>query len=164
MNAAADLAAAGRALEQAYTRIGHTRMRGLPIVNPALRVELVGLRAWDGGAVGVIVTPWCMNLVVLPLPGGRDIPATPVGTVHVVRLPAGNHDLLAAQLPETGPHLSGSLCSPMGDFASQDQAVAAAREALDLLFDARPAPADAPDPAPGNQASRRGFLLGRLPR
>jgi [NiFe] hydrogenase assembly HybE family chaperone len=169
MNAAANLTMSGRALEEVYTRIWHTRMRGLPIVNLALRVELVDLRAWNGCAVGVIVAPWCMNLVVLPLPGGCDIPAAPIGSVHVVQLPSGSFDLLAAYLPEIGHHLSGSLYSPMDAFISQEAAVTAARDAMALMFDvadfpAVPAKPAHPKPETTGIASRRSFLLGRSKR
>ena len=160
------LAAAGLALEQAYEDVQRTRMQGLPIVNPALRVELVGLRAWDGLGVGVLVTPWCMNLVALPLE--RTWPATRVGTSQLLVLPSGSYDVLAADMPGAGPHLLGSLVSPMQDFGSQGDAVDAARAAMDLLFEAPEAPETPATPALAEPAAadagRRGFLLGRAPR
>lgn len=33
-------------LQQVFSRIAATRMAGLPIVNPALQVQVVGMRAW----------------------------------------------------------------------------------------------------------------------
>ncbi|MGC8732456.1 MAG: [NiFe]-hydrogenase assembly chaperone HybE [Halothiobacillaceae bacterium] len=135
MAPAEELAQIGQTLVQAYTQIQHTRMRGLPIVNSALQVEAVGLRPWGGLCVGVLVTPWCMNLLALPMPGGRALPPVPTGTACTLDLPAGRYDLLAAHLPQIGHHLSGSLYSPMDEFASQDEAVTAAYAALGLLFD-----------------------------
>ncbi len=41
------------------------RMRGLPIVNPALAVEAVGFAPWEGHWLGVMVTPWFINLTLL---------------------------------------------------------------------------------------------------
>jgi [NiFe] hydrogenase assembly HybE family chaperone len=162
-----DLAAIGRTLEQAYTQIQHTRMRGLPIVNPALRVALVGLLPWDGLCIGVLVTPWCMNLLALSLPGGRALLPATAGTTRTLYLPAGRYDLLAAHLPQIGHHLSGSLYSPMDAFTSQGEAVTAARAALDLLFDTgAQAPAEAvPSGAVATDvASRRSFLFRRPAR
>ncbi|MDE2130627.1 MAG: [NiFe]-hydrogenase assembly chaperone HybE [Betaproteobacteria bacterium] len=162
-----DLAAIGRTLEQAYSEIQHTRMRGLPIVNPALQVEVVGLRAWDGLCIGVLVTPWCMNLLALSLPGGRTLLPATAGTIRTLDLPAGRYDLLAAHMPQVGHYLSGSLYSPMDAFTSQHEAVAAARAALDLLFDAgAQAPAEAvPSGAVATDvASRRSFLFRRPAR
>lgn len=167
MSTAANLTHVGHTLEQAYGHIQQTSMRGLPIVNPALRVEAVGLREWDGLCVGVIVTPWCMNLVALPLPGGRELPPAQAGTRRMLRLPTGSYDVLAAHLPRIGHHLSGSLYSPMDAFASHEQSVAAAHEALALMFDVEDAaePTATPqEPPPAGTASRRGFLLGRSAR
>ena len=48
-------------------------MKGMPIYNPTLAVEAVGFREHEGRQAGVMVTPWFMNLTVLPSragPGG----------------------------------------------------------------------------------------------
>ena len=157
-----DLGTAGRALEDAYDAVRRTTMHGLPIVNPALRVELVGLREWGDDAVGVLVTPWCMNLVALPLDGER--PPARVGTPRVLALPSGGYDLLAADLDGVGPHAMGSLMSPMQDFTEQQQAVDAAHAAMDLLFAAPEVEPEPAAPPPPSDAGRRNFLFGRAPR
>ena len=54
------------ALERTF-RAAAARMAGLAVVNPALRVEAVGFAPWQGCWLGVVVTPWCMNLVLAPL-------------------------------------------------------------------------------------------------
>ena len=41
-------------------------MQGLGFVNPALRVEAVAFEPWDGHWLGVMVTPWSINLLLLP--------------------------------------------------------------------------------------------------
>lgn len=157
-----DLSRIGRMLEETCTQIHHTLMRDLPVVNPVLHVEVVGLRHWGGLCLGVLVTPWCMNLLALPVPSGCALPPVATGTTHTVDLPTGRYELLAAHLPQIGHHLSGSLYSPMDAFTSQDEAVTAARAALDLLFDiAAQAPAEAV-PSGGvatDVASRRSFLF-----
>ena len=53
-------------LEQAF-RATATRMSGLGFVNPALRGdEAVAFAPWDGHWLGVMVTPWSINLLLLP--------------------------------------------------------------------------------------------------
>ena len=42
------------------------RMEGLGFVNQALEVEAVAFEPWQGHWLGVMVTPWFMNLVLLP--------------------------------------------------------------------------------------------------
>lgn len=162
MSTNAHIGPTGRSLEEAYRHVQNTHMMGLPIVNPSLRVEAVGLREWDGLCVGVIVTPWCMNVFALSLPGGRELPPAQVGTTRAMDLPTGSYGLLAAHLPQVGPHLSGSLFSPMDAFTNQEQAVAAARDALALMFDTDAD--DEPEAARAGIASRRRFLFGRSER
>lgn len=58
--------AAGEAVAAIY-RAAVPAMRDLPVFNPALDVAAIGFRALDDHAFGVIVTPWFMNLVRLPL-------------------------------------------------------------------------------------------------
>jgi [NiFe] hydrogenase assembly HybE family chaperone len=64
--------AAGARLAAAFERIHRERMAGLPILHPKLRVAAVGGRAWRGHWLGVLVTPWCMNLVLTPLHDTSD--------------------------------------------------------------------------------------------
>ena len=152
MNAADRLDALAHSVEQAYARVQRENMQGVPILNPRLQVRMLGLRAWKERALGVLITPWCMNLLALALPGQPALDAVAAGRTCAVDLPSGTYELLATHLPELGHHLAGSLFSPMQDFGSQPQALAAAQSALELLF-AQPKP---PDVVP----SRRGFLFG----
>ena len=55
-----------RALEAAYRAVQATRMAGLPFLNDRLDVEAVGFAAWKGHWLGVMLTPWFMNLVIAP--------------------------------------------------------------------------------------------------
>jgi [NiFe] hydrogenase assembly HybE family chaperone len=49
-----------------YQAIYEERMRDLPIVNPKLAVEAVGFDQWEEKDLGILITPWFMNLVLLP--------------------------------------------------------------------------------------------------
>jgi len=60
---------AGR-LEAAFREIHVGKMRGIPLLNEALGVRAVGFRAYDGHLLGVLVTPWFMNLILAP--GAED--------------------------------------------------------------------------------------------
>ena len=54
------------ALTAAFERIAATRMAGLPMNNPALKVAAVGFQPWaEDYLLGVLITPWAINLVVL---------------------------------------------------------------------------------------------------
>jgi hypothetical protein len=54
------------AVEQAFFRIQREQMADVPILNPALSVEAVDFQRWQGHWLGVVVTPWCMSLLLVP--------------------------------------------------------------------------------------------------
>lgn len=143
------------AVEAAFARIAATRMAGLPLNNPALAVEACGFRRWNGLWLGVLVTPWTVNLMLLPggNPAFRRLGADQRQTWT---FPSGDYDFLGAEEAGLGPYQSCSLFSPAFEFAGQDEARAAAAAALVALL----APPDdaAPRPRP---ISRRAFLGGK---
>jgi [NiFe] hydrogenase assembly HybE family chaperone len=145
-------AADERALEQAFERVRMERMAGLPILNEQLRVEALGFRDWQAVRVGALVTPWSINLVILP-GQGAPLPAARAGESRTWTFPSGEYAFDAGDDPALGAYAQCSLFSPAFEFASHDAAVAAARAALEALF------ATPPPPRPA-RLSRRGLLLG----
>jgi [NiFe] hydrogenase assembly HybE family chaperone len=149
---------AGRvaALVAVYDQIARTRMAGLPVVHPGLQVQAVGFEAVPGDpglACGVLVTPWFMSLVRLPLDAaaGQRIAAPRQRarrTVGAERIEFIGHDE-----PPIGAFETCSLFSPMDSFADAAAALAVAESVLKTLRDGAAA-------AP-RQPARRGFLLGR---
>jgi [NiFe] hydrogenase assembly HybE family chaperone len=156
-------------LEAVFTRIGETRMAGLPFLNPNLRVEAVGFRPWSGEWLGALVTPWSVNLVLLP--GDGPWQALPTGGERIVALPAGRFRFLAGHDDELGEYHACSLFSPALDFADHDTARAVAEASLVALFDAGndripdaeavKASVEAAPVAP-SRVTKRDFLKGRV--
>jgi len=152
---------AGR-LEAVFRHIADTRMAGMAMVNPALTVEAVGFRLMGQDWVGVLITPWSMNLVCLPGPA-TVWEETASGTRRDLELPSGTYDFLTAHEAALGPYLTSSLFSPMFEFADMDQARAVATAVLDEVFTVQVVETPRP-PAPGlstkleQPVSRRGFL------
>ena len=64
----------GRRIAARYRAIAEGPMAGLPVCNPALRVADVGFRAHHGRAVGIVVSPWFMNVVAAALPDAAPAP------------------------------------------------------------------------------------------
>jgi [NiFe] hydrogenase assembly HybE family chaperone len=154
-------------LEQVFRQIAATRMAGLPILNAALEVEAFGFREYDGRRMGVLITPWFMNLVALPGPDDGWAAASS-GALRILDLPAGPVPFLHAHEATLGPYLSHSLFSPMQDFPDQGYARAVAAEVLRALFE-MPAQAGGAKAAAGDGLSlekgcnRRAFLSALLP-
>jgi [NiFe] hydrogenase assembly HybE family chaperone len=175
------MATRAAALQAVFQHIAVTRMAGLALCHPALRVEAVGFRRDEasGGAVGVLVTPWFMNLVWLPpaapAPGAvadapcpQPPPGLLPGALRARRIGAQAFDFIGAHEDGIGPYESCSLFSPMFEFADQTAARATAEAVLAMLWPPRGlgTPADAPDPLavralPGAPRSLRG--RSRLP-
>ncbi len=161
------------ALERRFGDILRLQMHDVPMVNPALQVQAVGFRPWHHHWLGVLVTPWFMNLLLFP-----RIPAHWHGigereSRHYV-FPAGVFEFIGSRDATLGDYQACSLFSPMFDFANQSGAVDTAAAALEALFEPvnrqasevppppAPAPAETPPvPAtPTSAVSKRDFLFG----
>jgi len=147
------------ALEIAFSRIHATRMADLPFLNPALRVEAVGFRDWSGLRLGALVTPWSINLMLLPGPA-TALPPVRTGEEKLYAFPAGVYGFHGHDDPLTGPYQQCSLFSPVEEFSTHDDAVAAARAALEGLVAPQPEPGDGAVVAPPPRMSRRGLFGG----
>ena len=151
-----------QALEQAFSHIADTRMRDVPMQNMALRVQAVGFEPHVDQAgealLGVLVTPWFMNLVRLPYkaasPGAVLLP---VGQNAKRKVGHETFDFIGAHEESLGAFEVCSLFSPMFEFADHAGAVATAQEVLNLLR----TPVQEPPVAAQAVPSRRGFLFGR---
>lgn len=148
------------ALHALFERVACTRMAGIPILHPGLAVHAEGFEVEPGGrcGLGVLVTPWFMNLVRLPLADDEPIAALGVKATRTVG--EAGLEFIGAFEEGFGRYEACSLFSPMFEFVDQDAAVATARAVLAELRQP-PAPA-APAPASSApQASRRALLFGR---
>lgn len=121
------------AVEQAFFRIQREQMADVPILNPALSVEAVDFQRWQGHWLGVLVTPWCLS--VLLVPGGAEDWVSPgQNQRRFVTLPAGDFAFLGGDEAELGEYLSCSLFSPMDKFSTQSEATMTARAAMIALL------------------------------
>jgi [NiFe] hydrogenase assembly HybE family chaperone len=120
-------------LESVFNEIARTRMIDIPILNPALRVEAAGFRVWEGRRVGVLVTPWMINLVILP---GIDapLPALTLDEKKEWAFPSGRYEFMGLHEPAIGPCHICSLISPVAEFSSHEEALAVAVEISISLF------------------------------
>lgn len=121
-------------LEAAFREIHTAQMRGLPIVNDALAVKAVGFRRHGERWLGSLVTPWFLNLVLLPGDGGDWSGLVP-GAKELIEFPSGRYEFVHANRKGVGAYKACSLFSPMFEFASMLQATETASAALVSLFD-----------------------------
>ena len=119
--------------EACFQSIRETRMAGVPILNEALEVRLLGLRDWEDNWLATLLTPWFMNLILIP----ETSDGTPVraGSKRIFRFPSGPYEFIRGEEAETGPYWMCSLFSPVFEFSDQETAEACALAALDSLFE-----------------------------
>lgn len=148
------------ALEALFRAIADTRMSGVPVLNGALCVEAVGFASHapepgpDDGAIGILITPWFMNLLRLPLVREDDV--TRVGRSRSLTVGRERFDFIGAHEAAFGSFEACSLFSPMFDFPDQ---AAARLTAVAVLSSLRVEPPE--HAARPVQPARRGFLFGR---
>jgi [NiFe] hydrogenase assembly HybE family chaperone len=122
-------------LEQVFSRIERERMQGLPILNKALQVRAVGFCEWQGRCLGVLITPWFMNLMLLPCEGD-DWQNLRIGDKQLHQLPSGPYEFILGEETGVGRYQMCSLFSPVFEFADQETAEATAEAAMAALMDA----------------------------
>lgn len=148
-----------RHLEAVFRDIERTRMAGLPILNTALAVEAIGFTPWQGHWLGALITPWFLNLVLVPGVQG-EWPGAAEGERIVRQLPAGDCGFYGCFEPAIGEFHASSVCSPMSRFADQAAARAEALRSLDAWL-VVPEPTEPAASAADGQ--RRAFLRRMLP-
>lgn len=120
-------------LVRRFQQIGTERILGLPIYNDKLTVEAVDFQECDGGLIGVLVTPWFMNVMLLP----KD--TTPyhhqeLGEKVKYQLQSGEHEFVIGEDEEVGRYLFRTITSPTHCYKKQMAAVNAGNKALNALL------------------------------
>jgi [NiFe] hydrogenase assembly HybE family chaperone len=148
----ADLRISGLAVH--FREIGDQQMRDLPFYNASLEVEAFEFsRFGDDQLIGVLITPWFMNLLVVPLEY-TPVDANRYGKSRTFALPGGGIEFRYGGDEVVGAFWAHSLHSPMQKFASQAHARSEAR--IRLAEAMRSPQAKPAVPSPG----RRAFLTG----
>ncbi len=119
-------------LVERYRIIHDERMKSLPLVNSALEVEAVGFCAFEEHQVGVLISPWFMNLVLLL---GSDIGTRlKQGSKSTLRFPSGPIEFTTAQDEVLGPYLTAVLFRSVAEFPDQHTAKEVAQEVMQEIF------------------------------
>lgn len=120
-------------LEATFNEILDNRMCGLPIVNVALSVQAVGFSRFGEDWLGVLITPWFMNLLLLPSSDSNWHEQQP-GTRIDKHFPYGVFEFTLGSEAQLGTYALCSLFSPMFQFENQAAALSSAQAALQGLL------------------------------
>lgn len=121
-------------LEDCYREIQRSRMHDVPILNHALQVQALGFEPWQQFRLGVLLTPWLMNIMLLPQ--DDSLVAVAPGEKQHIDLPSGNYEFVCGQDDSFGKYLSCSLFSPVFEFADHTTFEQTALAALDAIMQA----------------------------
>jgi [NiFe] hydrogenase assembly HybE family chaperone len=159
-----------RKLEAVFSKIERERMLGIPILNPGLQVAAIGMRPFGESWVCALVTPWFINLMLVPqtMEVAEAWNRMGLGTKVKHEFPAGTFEFICGTDEGLGPYRMCSLFSPVLEFENQEAALATAEAALGALFDesldaAREPESEAASVPPkkdAGQVSRRNLLFG----
>jgi [NiFe] hydrogenase assembly HybE family chaperone len=146
-------------LELHFRNIYENAMKSLDLCHKKLAVQAVGFQQWEGQWIGVMITPWFLNLMVLP----KDETLWPdmkegKGQALFLEFPYGVLTFEPRLDDELGKHLVCSLASPMDKFSDQAEVVAVAEEVLQMLK--RIPTTELDSSAPANPERRALFSTG----
>jgi len=160
-------------LEALYQKVYQDEMQGLPICNEKIKVEAVDFQLYQDQWIGVLVTPWFTNLLILRQQG-QDWPEFKLakGNEQLFSFPAGEIKFTPRFEPELGSYLCCSLVSPMAEVASHKQAIIDAKHAMRQLtqipidikiidINENDAGANTDETLNKEQQSRRSFFRGK---
>ena len=154
----------------AFEQIYRERMHGLPIVRNDFQVQAVEFSVWEGRLLGVLITPWFINLILLPGPQD-DWAQQQIGSKATWHLPAGGFEFTAASEEQSGPYQSCALFSSLAEFPDQASARRVAQAVVHELLSKPEQPIASTQSTAANQQaaraklralSRRDLLRGRL--
>jgi [NiFe] hydrogenase assembly HybE family chaperone len=133
------------AVKRWFARVLAERMHGLPFLNPALSVQAIGFQRIDGDWLGGAITPWSVQLMLVPGSGSLWVD-TPPGERSMVTLPVGRLAFIADEGDRGLPVFQYlPLVNATAALAGDDEAQAFVRDALTTAL--RPPPALWPPPA-----------------
>lgn len=133
-------------------------MRGLPIVNPNLAVDATSPRILGEHLVCVLISPWFMNLVLLP--GTREWDDDEQGTTVDIAFPHESLEFTICRDSAIGTYLSAVLFRTVIDFPGMETALHIADDIVERLFSEPSELENKPATQRPSKLSRRALLTG----
>ena len=148
--------------------IERERMADVPILNRRLAVEAVGFCEWEDSFLGVLITPWFMNLMLVPRAADETTTAGHSGDTSTVAFPAAELEFIDGEETGIGRYRMCSLFSPVFEFEDHAAAVETASAVLEQLLTPAGEDDDRPSASTGptstGRVSRRDLFRGLTDR
>jgi len=111
-------------IQSTFEKIHNENMQGIPILNSRVKVQALGFQEYQDRIIGIIITPWLMNLVLLPA-AEENWSEMSLGQKQTHEFPSSKYKFLVNEIDGIGFCQTHSLFSPMNNFVSHEQAQAA---------------------------------------
>lgn len=122
-------------LQQAFLSIA-TKMADLPIYNKVLTVDVVDFTQYEQFYCGVLISPWCMNLILLPITrNDSEFAEERIGEKCFFSFASGRYEFVLCHQESIGGFYACSLFSPMAEFVDQQVAIDTASAVMSAIHD-----------------------------
>lgn len=142
-------------LEQVFQQVAESSMVGLPFYRPQLPVKACAFQLFEGQWFGALLTPWMLQLMLLPGPGQRW-EYRRADERLALTFPQGDMAFRPGEIAPDLYYLSCSLMSPIDPALSAEQALTLAQNSVRLALSLPVRNAS------GINAGRRALLRGTL--
>lgn len=142
-------------LEAHFNRVADEQMAALPFYQPHIPVKACGFQLFEGQWVGAMLTPWMLELVVMPGPD-QQWPRRQIGSRLALTFPAGDMAFRVSELTPELHYVACSLMSPLNPQLRAEEAITVAENSVRLAL-SLPVRRDAPV-----NLSRRALLRGKV--
>jgi [NiFe] hydrogenase assembly HybE family chaperone len=138
MKAIKDPQEAAKVVTSTFEDILQESMKDVPILNNRLQVETLGFQMYENRIMGIVITPWLMNLVMLPN-DEDDWSELELGKKQPIEILGRTYKFMVNEVEGIGKCKTHSLYSPMHEFNSHNHALKVARDFLeDLMTERQP--------------------------
>jgi [NiFe] hydrogenase assembly HybE family chaperone len=116
-----------------FQTIYQQRMADIPVINEKIEVSAVGFQHWQNSILGILITPWFMNLILLP-GESENWDEYELLSKQSYSFPSGRYTFITGYEEAIGKFQMCSLFSPMFEFADNNSAVETAEIAIRELL------------------------------
>ena len=120
-------------VESVFNQIYLENMQDIPVINDKLKVTAIGFQQYEELYIGVVVTPWFMNIIILPIESNCWV-HLPELSQHSFTFPSGQYTFVVGKDKQLGTYQMCSLFSPMFEFANNETALETATIAIRELM------------------------------
>ncbi|MCF6318348.1 MAG: [NiFe]-hydrogenase assembly chaperone HybE [Proteobacteria bacterium] len=120
-------------IESVFKRIYKENMRDIPVNNDKLEVTVIGLQQWQEYYLGIVITPWFMNIFLTPYENELWDDLAELSKQTFI-FPSGRYSFITGRDKELGTYQMCSLFSPMFEFADNEAAIDTATVAIRELM------------------------------